>query len=345
MKGIIMAGGEGKRIRPVSGDLPKPMIKLLGRPIIDHILTLLKSCGITEICITLRYRPEIIQEHLGTGTEYGVHLCYHTETEPLGTAGGVKACQDFIGDEPVLIISGDAACDFDLTKLIQAHNTASPAVTMALYEHDEPLEYGLVLIDRNQRVAGFIEKPSWEKVVTNLVNTGIYVLSPEALALVPEGQPFDFAKDLFPLLLERGLPIQGIPMSGYWCDIGTPQSYYRCNMDAINGKLHLTDPWGKEKPVCRSNSNTASSPRRALRHEKIIPCASRARVMRCLSETLMEVGADFMDGITLPDRDGKIRISPATDQSAIIVEADYDEGAGGYFLGPACEQLIHTLEE
>ena len=227
MKAIIMAGGEGKRLKPVSGDTPKPLVPLCGRPVIEHIVLLLKKHGLTDICASLKYRPEDIKNYFGSGERLGVNMQYRVEHEALGTAGGVKNCADFYKNEDFLVISGDAACDFDLTQLMRAHKEHRPAVTIALYPHSEPLRYGLALCGRDHCVHSFIEKPDWEHVVTNLVNTGVYIVSPKAMELVPEGVVFDFAKDLFPALLDRNEKLLGCPLDGYWCDIGTPKSYYQ----------------------------------------------------------------------------------------------------------------------
>lgn len=242
MKAILLAGGQGRRLRSITGSLPKPMVPLVGVPVLDRLLDLLRRNGFTDVCMTLCYRPEVIQEHCGDGSSYGVHLKYRIESEPRGTAGGVRACSDFYGREDFLVISGDAACSFDLLGLYRRHQQADAAVTIALYPNAEPLQYGLVLQDRQGLVQHFIEKPDWEHVVTDLVNTGIYIVSPRAMAYVPEDQPFDFAKDLFPLLLAAHEPILGVPMDGYWCDIGTPRAYYRCSLDVLDGRLSPAQP-------------------------------------------------------------------------------------------------------
>ena len=185
MKAVIMAGGEGKRLRCVTGDEPKPLVPLLGRPLMEHILRLLKQHGFTEVCAALRYRSCDIRSAFGDGRLLGLSIQYRVENRPLGTAGGVKNCADFIGDEDVLVLSGDAACDFDLAALFDAHRAGGAAATLALYRHPEPLSYGLAVTDGEGFVRAFIEKPDWGRVVTDLVNTGIYVLSPRALAAIP----------------------------------------------------------------------------------------------------------------------------------------------------------------
>ena len=252
MKAILLAGGQGRRLRSITGSLPKPMVPLVGVPVLDRLLDLLRRNGFTDVCMTLCYRPEVIQEHCGDGSSYGVHLKYRIESEPRGTAGGVRACSDFYGREDFLVISGDAACSFDLLGLYRRHQQADAAVTIALYPNAEPLQYGLVLQDRQGLVQHFIEKPDWEHVVTDLVNTGIYIVSPRAMAYVPEDQPFDFAKDLFPLLLAAHEPILGVPMDGYWCDIGTPRAYYRCSLDAAAAPARRPEPPHRPLPRPRA---------------------------------------------------------------------------------------------
>lgn len=239
MKAVIMAGGKGTRLRPICEKMPKPMTELLGKPLLAHLIELLRSNGFTELCVTLGHMPEAISSYFKDGSDLGVSIQYQIEETPLGTAGGVRACKDFIGEDDFLVISGDAACDFDLNYLRREHKRRGAPVTMALFSHEEPLPYGTVLLNRENRVISFIEKPSWERVVTDLVNTGIYMLSPRVLDLIPEDRPFDFARDLFPLMAKQDLPIIGLPMKGYWCDIGSPESYYRCSMDALEGKLRL----------------------------------------------------------------------------------------------------------
>ena len=239
MKAIIMAGGEGVRLRPVSVNEPKPMTPFFDRPLLTHTLNLLKKHDIHEACLTLRFLPESITGHFGDGTRFGMRLSHKIEKTPLGTAGGVKACADFIGGEPVLILSGDAICDFDLQACIAFHEEKKSDATIVLYAHPEPLEYGLVMTDKTGKVERFIEKPPWSQVFTNRINTGIYILSPRVLAEIPEGVNYDFGRDLFPHLLEKGFALYGVEAEGYWCDIGSPEAYRQSAMDALDQKLEL----------------------------------------------------------------------------------------------------------
>ena len=239
MKAVIMAGGYGTRLRPVTGDRPKPMADVLGRPIMEHIVRHLKDCGFDEICAALKYRAGDIMAHFGDGRRFGVRMDYSIETEPLGTAGAVKKCADFYGQEDFLVISADAACDFRLDKLMAAHKSSGAAVSIALQRNPRPLRYGLALQDGQGFVRAFIEKPGWERVVTDMVNTGIYVISPRVMELLEPGQVCDFGRELFPRLIARGEKILGLEMEGYWRDMGTPADYFRCCADAWEGRWKL----------------------------------------------------------------------------------------------------------
>lgn len=319
MKAIILAGGEGKRLKAVTGDLPKPMVPILGKPVLERIIGLLRQHGITDICATLKYNPQPITDYFGDGREFGVRLTYSYEDTPLGTAGGVKQCQGFWEGEDFLIISGDAACDFDLSLFIQEHEEHRPAVSIALYPHPEPLQYGLALSDRTGKIIHFTEKPTWEQVVTNLINTGIYLISPHAMDYVPEHSAYDFGKELFPALLAYGEEIRGVPMDGYWCDIGTPRAYYQCCLDALDGKYNIPD-----RPEAAVRQTPATSVHRGSQVRRI-GVDDRAGVMRAVTSAMMELGADFMDGVVIDDGDRYVRIHPDGSESAIVVESDDGE--------------------
>lgn len=322
MRAIIMAGGEGTRLRPILPDLPKPMAPLLGQPLMRRIVAFLRKNGVTDIRVTLRYLPEKIIDYFGDGAKFGVRMSYTVENTPLGTAGSVRACSDFYGDRDFLVVSGDAACDFDLRALMECHHRHRNAVTVALYEYADPLRYGLVLTDSRGLVRSFIEKPDWERVVTNRVNTGIYMLSPAAMELVPERVCFDFAKDLFPALLSRGQKLMGLPMEGYWTDIGTPAAYYQCNLDALYGKLIL---YGEDLEDLMDDNVKEYRRSPGRRNRVSISCRDKARLMRLLSESLMEAGADFSDGLTLNTESGSVKVRAASGQGAVIVESETPE--------------------
>jgi mannose-1-phosphate guanylyltransferase/phosphomannomutase len=337
-----MAGGEGKRLKSVTGPIPKPMVPLIGKPLMERILELLRAAGITEICAALGYNPEPIVAHFGDGSRFGVHLEYRLEKTPLGTAGGVKNCADFYGKEDFIVLSGDAACDFDLRRLAAEHRTAHAAVTMALYETPDPLSYGLVVPEPGGTVRCFIEKPGWDRVVTNLVNTGIYVLSPEAMALVPENTPYDFARNLFPLLIEKGLGIHGAAMDGYWCDIGTPHAYFQCCLDALDGRLRLPDVVTIPEPSVPAQERVSLAG--SMRSRRLIPCRDRARLMRAVSECMMAFGAEFSDGVLLRGGHCGLRVFPAAESSAVTVEAASGDAEFSKELALTMGNLAESLE-
>lgn len=314
MKALILAGGMGTRLRSVTGGKPKPMADLLGRPVMEHIVRLLRENGYGEICAALQYRAGDIMAHFGDGSRFGVDMSYRIETTPLGTAGSVKGCRDFIGGDEVLVISGDAACDFDLAALMREHQRRGAIATLALSARSAPLRYGLAVTDGAGDIRAFIEKPTWPRVVSDLVNTGIYALSPRAMAPVPEG-PFDFGRDLFPLLLRQGERLHGAVLEGYWCDIGTPRSYYQCCVDALDGRVRLEGvaPPEPEHPGYAARPDAGA--------QRVYACRSRARLMRALSQSLMEAGADFSDGVALTNSEGRVHISPAPDREALTISA------------------------
>lgn len=236
MKAVIMAGGEGKRLRPLTCDIPKPMARLCGRPAIEHIIYLLRENGVDEAAVTLRYLPEKIRENFTDGSYLGVKLHFLEEDKPLGTAGGVlNAAQNFKDD--FIVISGDAMCDFDLRSAVRLHREKHADATLVLSRVADPREYGLVVTDASGNVKGFVEKPGWAQAVTDAVNTGIYILNVSALRLIPKGQPFDFAKDLFPLMLDKGLKVCGFEAEGYWCDIGDIGAYTSCQFDMLDNRV------------------------------------------------------------------------------------------------------------
>lgn len=250
MKAVIMAGGEGTRLRPLTCDIPKPMARLCGRPVLAYILDLLESHDIRDAAITTRYLPQVItaafEESYGS-----VRLYMVGEDKPLGTAGSVLGAvkSGFGGEEEdILVISGDALTDIDLTAAFAFHKSSGAAATLVVTKVEDPREYGLVDYMPDGRVTGFIEKPGWAQAVTDSANTGIYILSPEVLRYIPENTMYDFAKDLFPQLLKDGLPLYAYETREYWCDIGDLSTYVACQKDILEGRVKTTLP--VEKGVC-----------------------------------------------------------------------------------------------
>jgi mannose-1-phosphate guanylyltransferase/phosphomannomutase len=241
MKAVVMAGGEGTRLRPLTSNQPKPMVPIVGKPCMEHILDLLRHHGMDEVVVTLAFMPQAIRTYFGRGESLDMDVDYSVEEQPLGTAGSVKLAQERLRDT-FLVISGDALCDVDLTSLVAAHRAKGAAVTIGLKSVDNPLEFGIVVTDEEGRVERFLEKPSWGQVFSDTINTGIYVLEPEVLRHVPDDRPYDFSKELFPLLLEMGRPIYGHVLDGYWQDIGNLEQFRQANFDALDGRVQLDVP-------------------------------------------------------------------------------------------------------
>ena len=242
MNAVVMAGGEGSRLRPLTLTRPKPMLPLVNRPVLGHILHLLRHHDITDVIITVQYLATQIQDYFGDGRSLGMNLDYVVEESPLGTAGSVRNAADRLGkDEPFLVISGDALTDFDLGRVVAFHKQRSAALTMALTHVPNPLEYGVINIEEDGRVLQYLEKPSWGSVTSDTVNTGIYVVDPSTLARIPADTRLDWSQDIFPGMLRVGAPLYGYVAEGYWCDIGTLPEYHRANADLLNGRLNLGD--------------------------------------------------------------------------------------------------------
>src|SRR5438477_245374 len=241
MRAVVMAGGEGTRLRPLTSNQPKPMVPIVGKPCMEHILELLREHGMTDVIVTVAFLPQAIRSYFGEGDTLGMSIGYSVEESPLGTAGSVRLAAKQL-DETFLVISGDALCDVDLSALVAFHREHGAAVTIGLKSVDNPLEFGIVVTDDEGRVERFLEKPSWGQVFSDTINTGIYVLEPEVMRHVPTDRPFDFSKELFPYLLEMGRPMYGYAMDGYWQDIGNLDQYRQANFDAVDENVRLNIP-------------------------------------------------------------------------------------------------------
>ncbi len=239
MKAIIMAGGEGSRLRPLTCDLPKPMVPIVNKPVIEHTIGLLKSYGITEIGITLMFHPQIIKDYLGNGKSFGVNITYFIEESPLGTAGGLKAAKDFL-NETFIVISGDSLTNLNIKKALDFHIKKGSLATLVLTKVSLPLEYGVVLTNPQGNITGFLEKPSWGEVFSDTINTGTYILEPAILNYISVGRSTDFSMDIFPSLLKDNMPLYGYIMNDYWCDIGDIRSYIKSQNDVLDGFVDIS---------------------------------------------------------------------------------------------------------
>jgi len=240
-----MAGGEGTRLRPMTANQPKPMLPVANRPIMEHVLRLLKRHGFDETIVTVQFLAAMVRNYFGDGEEFGMSLQYATEEMPLGTAGSVRNAEDALREEPFLVISGDALTDMDLTALVDFHQEKGALVTVGLARMPNPLEFGIVITQEDGRIQRFLEKPTWGQVFSDTVNTGLYVMEPEVLAEVPPGEMVDWSSDVFPRLLERGAPLYGYISDGYWEDVGTHESYLKVQADVLARRVQ-TDIAGFE---------------------------------------------------------------------------------------------------
>lgn len=238
MKGVILAGGKGTRLRPLTCNLPKPMLPLLNKPVMEYSLELLKKHGIQEIAVTVQYMSSAIRNYFGDGSKWGVKIFYFEDAPPLGTAGSIKQAEDFL-DEPFVVISGDALTDFNLSKGMDFHTSEHRLVTIFQKEVSDPLNFGLVVTNDAGRVVKYIEKPNWNEVVSNTVNTGIYMMDPEIFSYMKPNTFHDFSHDIFPLLLERNERVYGYLSDGYWLDIGAFPQYRQAHFDLLAKKVDV----------------------------------------------------------------------------------------------------------
>lgn len=238
MKAVIMAGGFGTRLRPLTSNFPKPMVPVANKPMMEHIVMLLKAHGVTDIMCALFYQPEVITTYFGDGSAFGIPMQYRRAEADYGTAGSVRNVKDFL-DGRFIVISGDVLTDFDLTAALRFHVEKRAHATLLLTHHTNPLQFGVVMTDEEGRITRFLEKPSWGEVFSDTINTGIYILEPEVLELIPEKQEFDFSKNLFPLMLEQKMGLYGYIANGYWKDIGSLHEYQEVHLDILRGAVKV----------------------------------------------------------------------------------------------------------
>lgn len=240
-----MAGGEGTRLRPMTANQPKPLLPVANRPIMEHVLRLLKRHGFDETVVTVQFLAALVRNYFGDGEDVGMTLQYATEESPLGTAGSVKNAEDALKDDTFLVISGDALTDMDLSEMMRFHKDSGALVTVGLTRVPDPLEFGIVIADEDGRIQRFLEKPTWGQVFSDTVNTGVYIMEPQVLAEVSPKESVDWSHDVFPKLLQRGAPIFGYISDRYWEDVGTLESYLKAQADVLSGRV-VTDIAGFE---------------------------------------------------------------------------------------------------
>ncbi len=233
MKAMVLAAGLGTRLKPITFEIPKPMVPVLDRPVMAHIVGMLERQGFDELIANLHHYPDTIRDY------FGERLTYRYEEELLGTAGGVRNVSDFFGEDPVLVISGDALTDLDLTDLLERHKSAGGIGTLTVKKVRETREYGVVIHDDDGRVQGFQEKPDPDEALSDLANCGIYCFSPEIFDYFPDGSVADWAGDVFPALLEHDVPFHVHEIDAYWNDVGSLEELRQGTWDALEGKLGI----------------------------------------------------------------------------------------------------------
>ena len=235
MKGLILAGGKGTRLRPLTLHTPKPIVPVANRPFLLYQLDLMKGAGIDEIILSLSYQPRTIEDLLKDGADFEVLIRYAVESNPLGTAGAFKNAEEWI-DESTVVFNGDVLTSLDLNAVIRAHREKQAIATIVLKPVEDPTAYGLVESDDTGRISRFLEKPGMDEITSNNINAGTYVLEPDVFDHIPKDRPFSFERELFPALLEQNMPVYAFVSDCYWIDIGTPEKYLEVHRDIVEGR-------------------------------------------------------------------------------------------------------------
>lgn len=299
LKAVVMAGGAGTRLRPLTCRLPKPMVPLCNQPVMEYCLQLLRRHECTHIYATLHYLADEVLSHFGNGSDFGLRMHYSVEQEPMGTAGSVGLLRDSL-DSTFFVVSGDALTDFDLQKALLFHREKKAQATLVLTSVPNPLEFGVVITDDDGKIVRFLEKPSWGEVFSDTVNTGIYILEPEVLDLIPKDTAFDFSKDLFTKMLEESMPLYGYVAEGYWCDIGNIDQYRQANRDLAHGKVHLSVPGAPLRQGVLVGKGTQIHPGAQLEPPLVIGRNCRVREgARLLEGTVLGDNCIVEEGATL----------------------------------------------
>ncbi|MGH9023607.1 MAG: sugar phosphate nucleotidyltransferase [Acidimicrobiia bacterium] len=241
VRAVVMAGGEGTRLRPLTSNSPKPMLPMANRPIMEHVVRRLASSGFDQVIVTVAFLASQVRNYFGDGSEFGVQLRYATEETPLGTAGSIRNAAAALTDT-FLVVSGDVVTDADLTELVKAHRASGAVATIALRRVTNPVDFGIVITGADGSIERFLEKPTWGQVFSDTINTGMYVLEPEILELIAEGRAVDFSEEVFPAALERGMPLYGHVIGGYWEDVGTLEAYVKAHRDVLDGYAGVEIP-------------------------------------------------------------------------------------------------------
>lgn len=239
MKAMVLAAGVGSRLDPLTASVPKPSVPVVNKPVMEHLLLLLKKHGITDVCANLHYLPTRLTEYFQDGSSLGMRIMFQHEAKLSGDAGGVRACRKFLEDGTFIVIMGDLITDADLTKLVEEHKRKKAIASIAVKRMDDVTRFGVVVTDENGFITGFQEKPKAEEALSNLISTGIYIFEPEVFNHIPTEGDYGFGKQLFPKLVKEGLPVLGIEIETYWSDVGTIEQYREANLDVLSGLVKI----------------------------------------------------------------------------------------------------------
>ncbi|MDI6870605.1 MAG: NDP-sugar synthase [Bacillota bacterium] len=264
MKGIILVGGRGTRLRPLTFFRPKPLVPLVNRPFLEYQLDLLRRYGVEEVILCVNYQAKKLMRHFADGNRFGLTIRYAAEQEPLGTAGALKNAAAMVDTGPVIVLNGDILTDVDLEQVLRTHRESGAWATLTLVEVDDPTRYGLVVLDRRGRVQRFLEKPSWDEVTARTVNAGIYVLEPAVFDYIPAGREVSVERETYPQLLQRGVPVSGHVARSYWLDIGTPDKYLQAHWDILEQRVSVPVPGREVSPRLWFGQGAEVSPQATL---------------------------------------------------------------------------------
>jgi len=242
MKAMLLAAGVGSRLDPLTTQIPKPLVPVANRPVMEHLLMLLKRHQVNEVVSNLHHLPEKIRDYFGNGAGIGIRLEFRYERELSGDAGGVRACRDFLEDDTFLVVMGDLFTDVDLSDLIRQHKEKGALATIGLKWVEDVSQFGVAATNRDGFITAFQEKPQPHEAISHLASTGIYILEPKIFDYIPPDGVYGFGRQLFPTLVDRGLPVLGAAFTNYWSDVGTVKQYRQSNFDALDGLVRCALP-------------------------------------------------------------------------------------------------------
>jgi len=331
VKAVIMAGGEGSRLRPLTSNTPKPMLPVANVPMMEHVIRLCRKHGAKDVIATVQFLANVVRNYFGDGDDLGVRMHYTVEESPMGTAGSVGLARDML-DDTFLVISGDALTDIDLGEVVKAHKSSGALATIVLYEAENPLEFGIVITKEDGTIERFLEKPTWGQVFSDTVNTGIYVLEPGIFDFIPSDRPSDFSQDVFPTLLAQGLPIHGHVAKGYWEDVGNIEAYSKAHRDVLDGQVEVEIPGFQVSDHIWQGADVLIGPDVAIEGPVVIgnncriESGARLREYTVLGDNVV-VGADSQIQRTIVHENASIGARVSLRGTVVGKGADLREGA------------------